>query len=391
MVFAMFFCASSLFSFLLILGVLFSGYSVIGQLAFYIGFSYFALLIFLESKSLNSIILFVGFCCLLLISGSASFYEGHELRYTLRYIFITIFVIYMLVFIKSNLGFKVGLVPVIGLFQAIIISLISLYLSVTGSYDVWQVIRQSALSSGIGDIWTSDGFYYRVQLRGNHLIFIAWLVQMILIGVSSGRDKLVTLGLSVGLLAAGNASYIICMFLCGIFLSIRARKLHLYHLLIGISLPFVLYLTGFFSTFMDVLARKFGGVESSNGARLEQLSTIFNAISQNGYYFWGAGAGAPYPIGMYGDTGWRTLTQYLELQTFFYFYKFGLFPGLLLVLVLLLPILLISQSSLRIFYLFYLLGSFLNPYMLDANHLLVLLIISASINRYQCLARGRYA
>jgi hypothetical protein len=379
---------ASLASLLLIFGCIFSGYGLVGQLCFYTGLAYFVYGILLKIDRRSEVVLFIAIVALSILSGSGIEGESGNLKYFFRYQLMNTVIVFLLVFLRKGIDFDIKLIPIIGFIQSLVLISIAFYLAFFGSHELWLEVRSFVMAKGFGDIWTTDGFYYRVQLRGNHFVFIAWLLHFFFSNLRSFRDQLILLGLSLGVLVAGNASYIVCL-IASIALSFL-RNFKFKYFLVVLFCFLVLIFSGVFESFLDVLSRKFGGVDSSGGARIEQFLTFFNAVSLEGFYFYGAGAGAPYPIGHYGDGGWRTLTHYVELQSLFYIYKFGLFFGIFFLFFMLWPLFFYRDFKSKTLYFFYVMGSILNPYIYDANHILTLLTLMSihSVKNYRSKSSG---
>jgi len=364
---------ANLASLLLVFGCVFSGYGVVGQVAFYSGLIYFLYNIFLQINRRSDVLVFLSVLIFSIYSGSGVGGDAGDLKYFIRYQLVTAVILFLLVFMRSKSNFNTMVIPALGVVQSIVLVSVAVYLSIFGSYDLWQDIRHFVRLNDIGDIWTTDGFYYRVQLRGNHFVFIAWLFHFILGDMRTLKDKLIFMILTLGVFFAGNASYLLCSVALILFYFLKNFRFRYLFLIVFCFV--VLVGSGVFDSFANVLSRKFGGIDSSGGARLEQVTTFFNAIYEEGFYLHGAGAGAPYPTGKYGDSGSRTLSHYTELQSLFYMYKFGLFFSFLFIMLVLWPLFCYRDLNRKVFYLFYIVGSILNPYIYDANHIVVLLTL----------------
>lgn len=372
-------------SFYFPLFVLLSGYNLIGSLFVYLISLFVIVRGVFRGVRLSGFMVACFVFGVFLFAGSARL-EEFNLIYFIRFFGVIFSLIFLIFLSPLKIDFSSRPVIYIAVIQSVFIFSISLYL-LSSDFNTWQSIRIFVKDRGFGDIWTTDGYYYRVQLRGNPLIMVGWLSQLILIGFNNVKDKFSFAILSVGLVVAGNLTFLFAAFLAIFIYCIVYKKFF-------ILLCFCFFLVsalglGFLDEIIFVLVRKFSGAQSSMGARFEQINVIVRAIFLEGYYFHGAGAGAPYPLGRFGDGGWRTISQYIEVQLFLYFYKFGFFSGLLLTVCVYFSVFLF-EFRVGLFIFCYLVSSVTNPYFLDANHLLIMLIAHGFVHSKFRARNGKF-
>jgi hypothetical protein len=257
------------------------------------------------------------------------------------------------------------------LLQAFLITLVAVVLGVLQDPLIASTVRFTSLERNWGDIYSFDGLYFRVQVIGNALLPLLFMV--CLWRVHHGRFYRWGLPLaSIGLVAAGNLTYFIT---AGVALVVRSRKLLerslALRLLAGLlAMATVAYTWSVADTLFE---RKFDGTDSSMGVRFDQIAVATEHMTRSpAVLLLGAGLGAKFPDGR--ERAYSEF-QYIELQALYLTYQIGLVGMLLYTLtVVWMARQALDSDGRRIFWL-YVLAGISNPYILDTNQIVATLLL----------------
>jgi hypothetical protein len=298
-----------------------------------------------------------------LCSGLVSIVAGREVSDVFRFFAITMGTLFAFHIRPTTVSVSWSLLPVT--LQALIVAAISIGLSLLQDPDLAFAARSIAQEAQWGDIYSFDGLYYRVQVVGNALLPLLFMVSLWRLG--SGRVyRWMVLASLIGLVAAGNLTYALVAALAA-FIRYRAWLFATSGraTLTLLSLLVALVLAG--GAVAEAFSVKFDGGDSSMGVRFDQIDAAAREVGDSpASMLWGTGLGAPFPDGRerkYSES------QYIELQSLYLFLQLGA-VGTLLYLATLFYCArrFLADDGRTIFWLFLLAGS-TNPYILDTNQL----------------------
>jgi hypothetical protein len=285
---------------------------------------------------------------------------------------------FMLVLVATALAFQVRSVPVsqpwvLGpvVLQCAVVVALSVVLAVLQDPLVAFGLRELATDRGWGDIYSYDGIYYRVQVIGNALLPVLFLV-CLWQRQSAWFHRLGLVASALGLVAAGNLTYFI---VAGLAVALRYRhRLTDPRVLLLLGVPALLagalVLPG---TIQELVELKFEGSDSSMGVRFDQWLAAQEGFERlKGAVAVGAGLGARFPDGLernYSDF------LYIELQALYVTWQVGLL-GMTLYLG---TLVICSRRALapegRAIFWLYMLSGVTNPYILDSNQIVTTMLL----------------
>jgi hypothetical protein len=234
-------------------------------------------------------------------------------------------------------------------------------------------VRFFFLDRGWGDVYTFNGYYYRIQILGNELIPVAFFITFIIKDIKHKRLKQIVL--LAGLLLAGNFAYFIAaaFFLLSMYLfyvkkisTFSSRFLLVFIFLILTCIPIAGYVN-------KTLERK---QAKSLTVRSEQVGLLWDNLIKNPVnLIWGKGLGNT----VSKKTAFRDYTgqYYYELQVFYIFNQLGL-----ILFVFLLFNILISAFNYKgcrectLLYMAYVVYAITNPYIINTTQVVVILLLN---------------
>lgn len=256
-------------------------------------------------------------------------------------------------------------------FQSFFLIIMEIILNLFYNENSYLLLRETFNDNGWGDLYTYNGYFYRVQVKGNALIPVAFFLTFI----REVKDYIKYINfyrvvLFIGISIAGNFAFWIStlFFLIGYSLFFEKNKV--------IKSIFVLVLiisaSGFiFNYVSDVLLRKV----DSLGTRGDQYVVLIDGLTRNIYYFiFGNGLGSTLSI----RTSFRDYTDniYFELQSVYYVYQLGILNSIIFfALMVYLALKKIYYKDLLFIYVVYVSYALSNPYFLDTNHIVLIVIL----------------
>jgi len=299
----------------------------------------------------------------------ASLAAGHDAANVLRFYVITIGTLLAFCVRPSRISAGTALLPLV--FQALIVSAVSLYLGYARDDDLAAGVRAYILSTEWGDIYSFDGIYYRVQLIGNALLPFLFLVA--LWKYREGRFfRWVAYISFVGVIAAGNLTYSIVIAI-GILIHARAwlrRHAIKWFALIAVA---CIGTVAFWGDIDEIVTRKFDGSDSSMGIRFDQVDAAVKVWGESpAILIVGSGLGAPYPDGKERD---YSQYQYIELQALYLLIQLGLVGMLIYVATMILATASFLNADGRIIFWLYVLSGATNPTIFDTNQIVATIIL----------------
>lgn len=350
--------------FILTRQVPFSSYSFISNIAIII------LLLLLINSNRNSIVSISYISLWLSVLFIYSLFSGNEATLIIH------FMIAIILLLSSNFAQNIPKIFlqiffILVTLQSLFLIFMELVLNIFYTPSSYLILREIFIDNGWGDLYTYNGYFYRVQVKGNALIPVAFFLTFI----REVKDYIKYINfyrvvLFIGISIAGNFAFWIStlFFLIGYSLFFEKNKV--------IKSIFVLVLiisaSGFiFNYVSDVLLRKV----DSLGTRGDQYVVLIDGLTRNIYYFiFGNGLGSTLSI----RTSFRDYTDniYFELQSVYYVYQLGILNSIIFfALMVYLALKKIYYKDLLFIYVVYVSYALSNPYFLDTNHIVLIVIL----------------
>ena len=258
--------------------------------------------------------------------------------------------------------------------QSLFLLLFELYLVFVASQPEISQIRYYFLTNRIGDVYTYNGFFYRIQILGNPLIPFSFFISVLL-----RKNKVIKLILFIGIIISANLAFYIATSLFLLFYILAKVKNN--KQLIGniLKVGFIILLCSFPVIFYleYILSKKKYSLE----VRADQLNVLINDMSTS----WitailGKGLGnlinISTPLRDYSAYGY-----YFELQTIYIFNQMGILALIYYAIIIYITYRLYNRKLLFI-YLFYIMYAVTNPYIFDTTHIIVILILNIIQREY---------
>ena len=264
------------------------------------------------------------------------------------------------------------------LLQCFVLIIIEAIMNLFFSINNYLPFRFFFMEQGWGDIYTYDGFFYRVQIKGNALIPFAFFLTFLKDYTFKYRRTLQII-LLISSIIAGNFAYLIGIFIFIIFwyLFNDLRKQKFRNRIIIFSFVFALSIGSIIECTQDVLDRKSG---YSLGTRSDQVDVLIRDVQKDiSTFLLGKGLGNNVTI----KTSFRDYTDnlYFEIQAMYFFNQLGLINSLIFISFLLfLAIKKIFYKDLLFIYFCYIIYGVTNPYILDTTQTTVILILISISN-----------
>lgn len=250
----------------------------------------------------------VAFC---LISVLYSVSNGTELSSAIRF-FLILILLPLCPFYKekeANILYKIF--SVLSLGKALMLIVIAFMVFHAGSHSE---MREWALLNHYGDIYLGYGVIPRVQLKGNALLLIAFMISF----YRNNRFTMYNIIVLMGILCAGNFAFILGLsvfFIWRYIQSLKDRTHFLKKICVGIILLVGMVGLGSYSIMESNMKSGYFG---SNGMRIIQYEILTDT---NIIYGSGLGSNVPGAVRL----GRSISDQYYELQTLYIYYQVGIF------------------------------------------------------------------
>jgi O-antigen polymerase len=268
------------------------------------------------------------------------------------------------------------------LLQCFVLIAIEAIMNIFFPINSYLPVRFLFMEQGWGDVYTYDGFFYRVQIKGNALIPFSFFLTF-LKDYTFKYKRILQIILLVSSIIAGNFAFLIAIFIFFVFwyLFNDLHKRKLGNKIIIFSFVFALSISSIIEYTQEILERKSG---YSLGTRSDQVDVLITDTQKYiSTFFWGNGLGNNVKV----KTFFRDYTDnvYFEIQAMYFFNQLGVINTLIFISFLLyLAINKIFYKDLLFIYLCYIIYAVTNPYILDTTQIVVILIlISISNERKQ--------
>lgn len=255
--------------------------------------------------------------------------------------------------------------------QALLISIFSLILTFFFTVDNYLPIRAFFLEKSWGDVYTFNGWFYRVQVKGSALLPVAFFITFF---YNIGNKRLIRTILFIGCLFAGNTAYLIAI---SVFLGVYFLKTNNIQSLFNRVLLIILFVALTFLPIYnyyikDTIEQK---NDSSLPARVEQVNLLMDDLSENNTYLL-LGRGIGHTIEKITPSRDYRGNVYFELQTFYVLNQLGLIGFVVFLLYHAYMSIKIYSKWLILIYVCYIIYAFTNPYIFDTNHIVVILLLN---------------
>lgn len=294
-----------------------------------------------------------------------SLHNGVSFSRILRFFFILIIIPYVSTLtVNSDKYEKIFIL--LSMIKSIILITIAFYLVVEGDHTI---IRDWALTNNYGDIYLGVFNLPKVQVHGNALILLAFMVNF----YNQKELNFKNIILLLGVICAGNFIFILILllYLFIFFLQylnnkIRNNKISKKQV---VTIVFII-IVAIIPYIVTIMTSKAG---DSNLTKIQQMEVLLdeNIIFGNGL---GNIINEVTPTRVYdGDI-------YFELQTFYIVNQIGIIGLFMFYYLILYPMIKGKKYSSIFIYILYIIYTFVNPYCFDSTQIIATIVVMNMIN-----------
>lgn len=306
----------------------------------------------------------ISFC---LINVLYSVSNGTELSSALRFFWILILLPLCPFYQKENAYTIYKVFEIFSLGKAIMLIVLAFLVYQAGSY---AEMRTWAQMNNYGDIYYGYANIPKIQLKGNALLLIAFMIDF----CKSNKFNVYNVVILLGVLCAGNFAFLLGL---AIFFVWRYASSLKYNgnifrkalvgviLLIGITL---------FSSYSIMESNTKSGYFGSNGMRIIQYEILTDT---NIIYGSGLGSNVPGAVRL----GRSIDDQYYELQTLYIYYQVGIICLGFFYIIMFYTMRRSCDKDGFVLFLIYLFYSFFNPYCFDTTQMITMILLSNQFPR----------
>ncbi|TVT77241.1 hypothetical protein [Acinetobacter colistiniresistens] len=255
--------------------------------------------------------------------------------------------------------------------QSIFLIIMEVVLNIYYTQASYLLLREYFSDRGWGDLYTYNGYFYRVQVKGNALIPIAFCLTFIKeVQEYIKYIKVYRILAFIGICIAGNFAFwiSIALFIFGYSLFFGKSKI----LKSVIIVSAVILMSGFLLDYVsEVLSRK----GDSLGTRGDQYNVLISGLTNNvSNFIFGNGLGSTLSV----RTSFRDYTGdiYFELQGVYYIFQLGILNSIVFFgLMFYFALKRIYYKDLLFIYAVYVSYAVSNPYFLDTNHIVLIVVL----------------
>ncbi|EJV2341350.1 O146 family O-antigen polymerase, partial [Escherichia coli] len=314
------------------------------------------------------------------VHGLYSLYSGNDPVLISRFYIILILIIVSYYAAIKSISY-INIFIFLAVTQAFVIIGLEAFMFLNFRFSDYSAIRNYFIDNQFGDIYTYNGFFYHIQIKGNALLLFSYMISFYLYNKTNNKLYLLSsMFLALAVLFCGNLAFYIT-FLIHAFIFLFLRKARTYNQLLLKVFIFLITFGVFISySGMEYLVKayelKFQGANfSSMGTRFDQFNVLIDDLFENVLTaLVGQGLGNIINV----QTAVRNYSDYIyyELQAVYFLNQLGVLLFLLFVIInVILTLKFIKPIELRIVYMLYILYALVNPYMLDTNHVVVVFIL----------------
>ena len=265
--------------------------------------------------------------------------------------------------------------------QSIFIILLELFLVVINDSLIYNFIRQTTIANGWGDVYTLNNIYYNIQIKGNALLPVAFMITYFK-NININKKLLLRFVIFIAVFFSGNFAYLISITFFLFFISIYKIKSfsHFYKWVVYLL---ILILTLFYPTYTYINSKLTEKKDDSIYERYQQADLLLNEMNSSKLTFiMGFGQGATFEK-ITSTRDYRGST-YFELQSIYFLYQLGFFLFFLFLFVyFFLAFTKFNDKYILLVYLCYIFYSLTNPYIFDTNNFIVIILLnSLQINKF---------
>lgn len=314
------------------------------------------------------------------VHGLYSLYSGNDPVLISRFYIILVLIIVSYYAAIKSISY-INIFIFLAVTQAFVIIGLEAFMFLNFRFSDYSAIRNYFIDNQFGDIYTYNGFFYHIQIKGNALLLFSYMISFYLYNKTNNKLYLLSsMFLALAVLFCGNLAFYIT-FLIHAFIFLFLRKARTYNQLLLKVFIFLITFGVFISySGMEYLVKayelKFQGANfSSMGTRFDQFNVLIDDLFENVLTaLVGQGLGNIINV----QTAVRNYSDYIyyELQAVYFLNQLGVLLFLLFVIInVILTLKFIKPIELRIVYMLYILYALVNPYMLDTNHVVVVFIL----------------
>lgn len=255
--------------------------------------------------------------------------------------------------------------------QSIFLIIMEIVLNIFYTQSSYLVLREYFSDRGWGDLYTYNGYFYRVQVKGNALIPIAFYLTFIKeVKEYIKYIKVHRVLAFIGICIAGNFAFWIstALFIVGYSLFFGKNKTIKSAVIIGTIILMSSYLINYI---FEVLLRK----GDSLGTRGDQYNVLISGLTNDiPSFIFGNGLGSTLSV----RTSFRDYTGdiYFELQGVYYIFQLGVLNAIIFFgLMYYFALKKIYYKDLLFVYVVYMSYAISNPYFLDTNHIVLIIVL----------------
>lgn len=308
------------------------------------------------------------------------------------YVFMTIMLVYSLIIEKNSIYYAIHtygtcillitayLYPKnkkianifiwVMLLHAVILILIEIFMIINHTEAFSASVRRFIQSNGFGDLYTRNGIYFRVIIRGNELLLVAFMMLFNQKSVSSWVKRAILL---VGIFISGNLAYFLAL---GIFIFLKIVFVDKnYKPLIGIAVVALIIFAIFNKPIIDFVEKGFAlKMETSFPTRFDQIDVLVKDMKEPYEVILGKGMGNT----ITAKTQYRDYTgdRYFELQVFYFYNQLGIIGfSIFIAIHLWLSIKFLKNRFTWVVYISYIAYAVTNPYVFNLIHLVIIIAL----------------
>lgn len=319
--------------------------------------------------------------------------EGNNISLAIR--FYAIFILLLSVFFLPPKKVYINIFLILAVVQSVFLILFEIYILSFGGSDFAEYIRSKALSLELGDIYTYNNYFYRIQIKGNPILPIAFVLS--LFTIKSKQTKFATASLILaGIIIAGNLAFLlsivffICMYLLFLFFSNKKvvnffiyiysnNRKRIVTIGIFVLIIMILSLILLYPYISEVLFLK---MQFSIPARFDQAKYLLEDFSTSvTSLLFGRGLGNL--ISVITDFRDYRNSYYYELQSLYILNQVGILYFLIFLFTQIIFMIKFWRNKvIYLMYLSYVLYAFTNPYLFDTTNVLVLILLCSLSRTY---------
>ena len=268
----------------------------------------------------------------------------------------------------------------LSLLQCFVIIGVELFMLLFANKELCTLIRNYVQSASWGDIYTLNGIYYKIQIKGNAILPFIYMLSFCYPIFPQKHDKLFKIIFLISIIFSGQFAFLIAIVSFHIYFLFRRINSNKRFICILYSFMFFLIIT-FIPIYNYVEKTLEMKSEESSAIRIEQANLLFKDLGTPPISLLiGKGIGNTLSI----QTSFRDYTDniYFELQILYILNQLGFIAFILFILYnIYLTITKIKYKELIFVYIFYLMYAITNPYIFDTHHIVVILTL-CSISNY---------